>query len=205
MDNRSFPWETIVLATRNKGKIREFEQMLAGYAASIQTVEHYPGLPEVEEDGDTFEANAIKKAETICAATGQAALADDSGLEVDALNGMPGVYSARFAGQNANDEANNKKLISLVRDLPPGQRHAKFVAVLALAAPGEKTMVVRGECEGEIVLFPSGEGGFGYDPYFFLPEFGKTMAELSAKEKNKISHRGKAIRKLESILRGRCI
>ncbi|WCK56880.1 XTP/dITP diphosphatase [Aneurinibacillus sp. Ricciae_BoGa-3] len=198
-----FPWKQIVFATRNKGKVREFSQMFDAYQVEVKTVEDFPGLPEVVEDGETFEANAVKKAETICRETGIPALADDSGLEVDALEGKPGVYSARFAGEHGDDQANNAKLVALMRDIPAGERAARFVSVLALAIPDGETLVARGTCEGEIVLLPAGSNGFGYDPYFFLPEQERTMAELEPEEKNAISHRGNAMRKLHAILQER--
>jgi XTP/dITP diphosphohydrolase len=201
MNKQSFPWKKVVLATKNKGKIREFSRMFAGFEAEILTIADLPDLPDVVEDGDTFEANARKKAETISQVTGLPALADDSGLEVDALDGKPGVYSARFAGPNATDQENNEKLVSLLQNVPEEKRSCRFVSVLALAVPGEETLLVRGTCEGRIVLRSRGENGFGYDPHFFLPEKGRTMAELAPEEKNSISHRGEAVRKLEAILR----
>jgi XTP/dITP diphosphohydrolase len=201
MNKQSFPWKKVVLATKNKGKIREFSRMFAGFEAEILTIADLPDLPDVVEDGDTFEANARKKAETISRVTGLPALADDSGLEVDALDGKPGVYSARFAGPNATDQENNEKLVSLLQNVPEEKRTCRFVSVLALAVPGEETLLVRGTCEGRIVLRARGENGFGYDPHFFLPEKGRTMAELAPEEKNSISHRGEAVRKLEAILR----
>jgi XTP/dITP diphosphohydrolase len=201
MNKQSFPWKKVVLATKNKGKIREFSRMFAGFEAEILTIADLPDLPDVVEDGDTFEANARKKAETISRVTGLPALADDSGLEVDALDGKPGVYSARFAGPNATDQENNEKLVSLLQNVPEEKRTCRFVSVLALAVPGEETLLVRGTCEGRIVLRARGEKGFGYDPHFFLPEKGRTMAELAPEEKNSISHRGEAVRKLEAILR----
>jgi XTP/dITP diphosphohydrolase len=203
VDTTAFPWNQIVLATRNKGKVREITQMFSAYQVEVKTVEDFPGLPEVVEDGETFEANALKKAETICREAGIPALADDSGLEVDALEGKPGVYSARFAGENGDDQANNEKLVGLMKDIPPGERSARFVSVLALAVPGEETLLVRGTCEGEIVLLPAGTNGFGYDPYFFLPQQERTMAELEPEEKNIVSHRGEAMRKLQAMIEKR--
>jgi XTP/dITP diphosphohydrolase len=203
MSKQSFPWKRIVLATKNKGKIREFSRMFEKFDAEVLTIADIPDLPDVVEDGDTFEANARKKAETISRVTGLPALADDSGLEVDALGGKPGVYSARFAGADATDEENNAKLVSLLRDIPEKQRQARFVSVLALATPDDETLLVRGTCEGQIVLEPKGENGFGYDPHFFLPDKQRTMAELAPEEKNRISHRGAAVRQLESVLEER--
>lgn len=187
----------LLLATRNKGKIKEITEVFGVLGWEIEGLP--PDAPEVIEDGTTFEENARKKAETIAALYQTAALADDSGLEVEALDGRPGVYSARYAGENANDEENNRKLLSEMADIPAADRHARFVCVLALARPGEATVTVRGECKGEILTKPMGTGGFGYDPLFFVQEYGKTLAELSLADKNKISHRAKAIRALQKL------
>ncbi|WP_286887191.1 XTP/dITP diphosphatase [Aneurinibacillus sp. UBA3580] len=203
MSKHTFPWKRIVLATKNKGKVREFSRMFKGFDVEIVTIADLPDMPDVVEDGETFEANARKKAEAISHATGLPALADDSGLEVDALGGKPGVYSARFAGPNATDSQNNAKLIALMQDIPEAERKARFVCVLALAIPGGETLFARGTCEGRIVLESKGENGFGYDPHFFLPDRQQTMAELAPEEKNRISHRGEAVRKLENVLRER--
>lgn len=184
----------LILATRNKGKIEEMKTMLSEYGIEVKGVSDYPECPEVEEDGDTFQQNAIKKAETIANILGIPALADDSGLEVDPLEGRPGVYSARFAGPNATDGDNIRKLIESLKDVPAGDRSARFRCVLALAVPGKNTWTSEGTCEGHIVLEPKGTEGFGYDPVFYLPEKGKTMAQLTKDEKNQISHRGKAVR-----------
>jgi XTP/dITP diphosphohydrolase len=199
----SFPWQNIVLATKNKGKVKEFTRLLASFPAKVLTTADFPDLEDVVEDGATFEANAVKKAETISRETGFPALADDSGLEVDALQGKPGVYSARFAGLHGDDRANNEKLVSLLKNVPSEERQARFVSVLAFAVPGEKTLVARGTCEGQIVLEPAGEHGFGYDPFFYLPDKGCTMAELLLEEKNKISQRGQAMDKLKSLMEER--
>jgi len=184
----------LVLATRNKGKIEEMKAMLSGYGIEVKGVGDFPECSEIEEDGDTFQQNAIKKAETISKQLGVPALADDSGLEVDVLEGRPGVYSARFAGPDATDEENIEKLIESLRDVPAGDRQARFRCVVAVAVPGKDTWTSEGTCEGHIVLEPTGNGGFGYDPIFYVPEKGKTMAQLTKDEKNQISHRGKAMR-----------
>lgn len=195
--------DKIVLATRNKGKIKELRELFNPMGIEVISVEAFTSAPEVEEDGQTFEANAIKKAETISQAVGLPALADDSGLEVDALGGQPGVLSARFAGLHATDEENNQKLIDMLKDVPPEKRTARFVCVLALAYPGEETVISRGVCEGVILSQPSGNGGFGYDPFFYVPQLKETMAQLPPSEKNRISHRGQALKKLEKVVRER--
>lgn len=191
----------IVLATHNEGKVRELRQLLSGLGFDVVSLTNYPELPEVIEDGDTFEANAIKKAVETAAAVGEISLADDSGLEVDYLDGAPGVHSARFAGPERGDSANNQKLLQLLEGIPRGKRTAKFRCVVAVATPGGKVATVDGSCEGIIETQPSGSGGFGYDPLFWVPEFGKTFAELNAEIKNAISHRGRALKKVGSILK----
>lgn len=203
MRKQAFPWKRIVLATKNKGKIREFSRMFEEFDVEILTIADIPDMPEVVEDGETFEANARKKAEKILDFTGLPALADDSGLEVDALGGQPGVYSARFAGPDATDSENNEKLTGMLRDVAEEERQARFISVLALAIPGEEILLAKGTCEGIIVLESRGESGFGYDPHFFLPDKHQTMAELTPEEKNRISHRGAALRKLEGLLKER--
>lgn len=195
--------DKILLATRNKGKVREFRELFNPMGIEVLSLDAFPTAPEVEEDGDTFEANAIKKAETISRTFNIAALADDSGLEVDALEGKPGVLSARFAGIQATDEENNEKLIGMLEEIPAEKRTARYVCVLALALPGSKTLTARGDCEGRIVIEPKGNGGFGYDPYFYVPVLKQTMAQLPPDEKNRISHRGQALRKLEKVVRER--
>lgn len=186
--------KVIVLATRNKGKIEEMKRMLSEYRIEVKGLSDFPQVPEVEEDGDTFQKNAVKKAETVSNILGLPALADDSGLEVDALGGRPGVYSARYAGPNATDQENVVKLIESIRDVPVDDRRARFRCVIALAVPEKGTWTWDGTCEGLIVLEPQGTEGFGYDPIFYLPDLEKTMAQLSKDEKNQISHRGEAMR-----------
>jgi XTP/dITP diphosphohydrolase len=197
----------VLLATRNRGKIREFRQICADLPGlRLLSPDDVPGLPEVVEDGTTFEANASKKAREIARASGHYALADDSGLEVDVLGGRPGVYSARYAGDHASDEDNNQRLIAELRALalPIERRTARYRVVLALVAPERPFFIgphlERGSCEGRIRLEPSGEGGFGYDPYFEVEGYGRTMAELAADEKNRISHRGQAMRGMRAFL-----
>lgn len=195
----------LILATRNQKKIIEIKKAMAGW--DIAGLELFPHLGEVEETGSTFEENALIKARAIpprsltkggAEGGGIYILSDDSGLECDALNGAPGVYSARFAGKNATDEENNQKMI---RELK-GKNHtkARYVCVMALIGPNQTEHVIRETWEGEIILEPRGKNGFGYDPYFYIPELKKTAAELTLEEKNKMSHRGKAVKKILHVL-----
>ncbi|WP_134699977.1 XTP/dITP diphosphatase [Ammoniphilus sp. YIM 78166] len=187
----------LVLATRNQGKVQELKHMLADTGIEVRGLQDYPDCPEVEEDGLTFQDNAIKKARTISEFLQLPALADDSGLEVDALDGRPGVYSARFAGPQATDQDNNLKLLQLLEDIPMEKRQARFRCVLALALPGDSTVETwEGTCEGLISQEPRGNYGFGYDPLFLLADQGKMMAELTKEEKSSISHRGLAMKKM---------
>ena len=190
----------LVLATRNQGKIREIEKALDLPRLEIRSLQDFPDLPEVVEDGRTFLENAFKKAQACAQATGGPALADDSGLEVDCLNGAPGIYSARFSGAEATDEANNRKLLSLLEGIPEERRTARFVCRMVLYLPAGTWIQTEGFCPGIIARAPRGEHGFGYDPVFYLPEFNKTMAELPLEEKNQISHRAQALRKIRSHL-----
>jgi XTP/dITP diphosphohydrolase len=186
----------LVLASKNKGKLRELETMLAGSSWELCSVADFPELPPVVEDGQTFRENAVKKALTVAEILKEWTLADDSGLEVDALGGAPGVYSARFAGEPGDDRKNNEKLLRLLAGVPSEQRTARFRCVLALASPEGEVWTTERTCEGLIGLAPRGDQGFGYDPLFYLPELGVTMAELPEEKKNEISHRGKAMRDL---------
>lgn len=195
----------LLVATGNKGKIKEIENYLENLDENtgfeIIGLSQYPDLPEVEEDGDTFSANALKKARERAKETGLLTLADDSGLVVDYLEGAPGVYSARYAGKNATDADNNKKLLDELKDIPLNKRSAHFKCVLALVDPDtEKEIVVEGICEGIIASEPRGENGFGYDPLFFISHFNKTMAELPLKIKNKISHRANGLKRMKEEL-----
>jgi len=192
--------DEIVLATGNKGKVKEFEGLLHGIAKRIIGLGDLESPPEVVEDGETFTENALKKARTIAKYSGKPALADDSGLAVDALGGKPGVYSARYSGEDATDEKNIDKLLGELGDAE--HRSARFVCFLALVTPDGKETVVSGKCEGVILTEPRGSGGFGYDPVFYLPEYGKTMAEIPPDIKNQISHRARAAEKLVRILKG---
>ncbi|WP_086279361.1 MULTISPECIES: ribonuclease PH [Enterococcus] len=196
---KSFPIEdrTIVIATRNPGKAKEFTKLFAEKGYQVKTLLDYPELPDVEETGKTFEENARLKAETIAAILKQPVLADDSGLIVDALDGMPGIFSARFAGEPTNNAANNAKLLHELTGVPKEKRTAMFHCTLVFAAPDKESLVVEGNWAGEIGTIPRGDHGFGYDPLFFVPEEQKTAAELSDERKNEISHRGLAVAKLK--------
>lgn len=196
---KSFPIEdrTIVIATRNPGKAKEFAKLFAEKGYQVKTLLDYPELPDVEETGKTFEENARLKAETIAAILKQPVLADDSGLIVDALDGMPGIFSARFAGEPTNNAANNAKLLHELTGVPKEKRTAMFHCTLVFAAPDKESLVVEGNWAGEIGTIPRGDHGFGYDPLFFVPEEQKTAAELSDERKNEISHRGLAVAKLK--------
>lgn len=195
----------LVFATGNRGKVAELRQLLA----DVGDIEILSGseidLPEVIEDGDTFTANAVKKAMEVSRHTGLPALADDSGLEVDALDGAPGVYSARFAGPNATDADNNRKLLDQLTGVPGEGRTARFRSVLALAdchgALGSRVITSEGMCEGLILDEPRGTGGFGYDPLFFCPELGMTFAEAGIGPKGDLSHRARAMKSMKPRLR----
>jgi len=189
----------LVLATHNRDKVVELRESLHGLPIQILSLDHFPDAPEVEEDGDTLEANAIKKALAIHAHTHLPAVADDTGLMVEALNGAPGVFSSRYAGLQAMYADNVQKLLRELEGVPAMQRTAEFRTVMALALDG-KTYLVEGRCRGRITLAPAGNNGFGYDPVFFVPELNKTFAELTLAEKNKISHRGKAAAAFKALL-----
>ena len=184
----------ILLATRSAGKLRELRQMTAGSPLSWLSLEDFPQVPEAREDGDTFAANATAKALYYAAETKLPALADDSGLEVDALDGAPGVHSAYYAGHPRDDAANNRKLIAALSGVPAQRRTARFRCVLVFVVEGHVIFQTEGSTAGVIVDEPRGSGGFGYDPHFFVPELGRTTAELPPEQKNAISHRGRALR-----------
>jgi XTP/dITP diphosphohydrolase len=190
----------LVLATRNRHKGEELAAILGDLGLHIRTLDDFPDVPEVVEDGETCEANAVKKAIAIAAATGLPAVADDTGLEVDALGGRPGVYAARYAGEHATYEDNCRKLLQELKGVPRERRTARFVTVAALVFPGNGVRVAHGTLDGVIADEPSGRSGFGYDPVFFVPEIGKTLAQVSAEEKNRISHRAKAFAQVRDIL-----
>lgn len=192
----------VVIATQNSGKLKEFQAMLGPLGVEIESMADYPHIPDVVEDGETFSDNAVKKARAVAGATGEITLADDSGLEVDCLGGAPGVYSARFAGEDKDDRANNEKLLRLLEGVPPEKRNARFRCVVAVALPEGPVYTAEGSCEGVIGLRPAGEGGFGYDPLFIVQELGKTFAQLDMDIKNSISHRGKAFNMAGEIIAG---
>ena len=191
----------LVLATRNRHKGEELAALLGGLGIKIRTLDEFPDAPEVVEDGDTCEANAIKKAHAVAAWTGLPAVADDTGLEVDALGGRPGVYAARYAGEDATYEDNCRKLLLELTGVPLEQRTARFLTVAAIALPLDGVRVAQGVLDGVIAEEARGALGFGYDPLFLIPELGKTLAELSADQKNAISHRGKAFTQAIALLR----
>ena len=194
------PMEVIV-ATRNRGKIREFRDALKGLNLRIYGLSDFPDVPEIDEDGDSFTENALKKARFYSKHFGKLTLADDSGLEVDSLNGRPGVHSARYAGERASSQENNQKLLREMQGVPISKRGARFRCILAVASPGGRDVLAEGSCKGRIGFKEKGRKGFGYDPLFILPKEGRTMAELSLEEKNRVSHRGKALRKIRKILK----
>jgi XTP/dITP diphosphohydrolase len=191
-----------VVATRNRGKLREIVPLLAGTGLELHTIDELAPEAELREDGATFEDNALAKARQAARATGLPAIADDSGLEVEALGGAPGVYSARYAGLPSDDERNNRKLLEALHGVPPERRAARFRCVAAFVDPTRGLELVRaGACAGVILKAPRGEGGFGYDPLFLLTDRGRTMAELPLDEKNRLSHRAAAFRALGEALR----
>jgi XTP/dITP diphosphohydrolase len=192
----------LIIASNNAHKMREIQEILGEEFPDMVTLKQAGLTIDVVEDGDTFAANAIKKAEEVRLASGfPAALADDSGLIVDALDGAPGVYSARYAGEGHNDEDNNAKLMLDMEGIPSEQRTCRFVSAVALAREGKKTVCVMGYAEGILLTEAHGTNGFGYDPYFFYPPFGKSFAELSAEQKNTVSHRKHALEALLAVLR----
>lgn len=192
----------ILLATGNRKKAVEITAIFAegeGPKVEFLSLADFPDLPEAVEDGDTFLENARKKAHPAAKATGLPTLGEDSGLEVDALGGAPGIYSARYAGESAADGDNTRKLLEDMKDVPAGKRSARYRCVAVLAFPDGGEITADGSCEGEIALEPRGTGGFGYDPIFLLPD-GHMMAELSPREKDALSHRGRALRKMQISL-----
>ncbi|WP_338826174.1 dITP/XTP pyrophosphatase [Moorella thermoacetica] len=191
----------LVLATKNAGKAREFRELLQDLGVEIETLLDFPGFNLPPETGSTFVDNALFKARLTASMTGLPALGDDSGLEVDFLEGAPGVYSARFAGEPTNDRRNNAKLLQLMEGVPWERRTARFRCVLALVTEDGDTHLAEGTLEGLIATEPRGHQGFGYDPLFYLPEYDLTLAELGDEVKNKLSHRARAVKKMWPILR----
>jgi XTP/dITP diphosphohydrolase len=190
----------LVVATRNRGKMHEIQVLLEGVVDLVQCTADFADFPETVEDGLTFRDNALKKAREAMLYTGLPALADDSGLEVDVLDGRPGVYSARFAGEGAGDAANNRRLLEELDGIPAVRRQAAFVCALAYVTPNGGKEVFSGRIGGVILTSGRGDGGFGYDPLFLVDGFGRTMAELSLEEKNAISHRGQALQLFRGFL-----
>jgi len=190
------PQEPVVLATQNRDKIREIKDILAGVEVPFLTFEDFAGWPDVEEEGATFKENALIKARAVAAFAGMRALADDSGLQVDYLEGEPGIHSARYAGPNGDYGANNRKLLAALEGVPREQRRARFVCWAALVSPKGAEHTAEGVIDGTILEQPRGPGGFGYDPVFVPEGMDRTMAELSEAEKNAMSHRTRALRKL---------
>ncbi len=190
----------IVLATRNEAKSAELQRMLADLPLEVRTLRDYPQVPPLPEEGESYEANARSKALAVARWLNEVALADDSGLEVDYLEGQPGARSARFLGNDATDEDRNREILRRLQGVPPENRTARYRAVVAVAFPDGRVYTFDGTCEGAIALEPRGTGGFGYDPIFYLPELDRTVAELSPQEKDLISHRGQAVRKAREFL-----
>jgi XTP/dITP diphosphohydrolase len=193
----------ILVGTTNAGKLREVTAVLANLPLKFVSLASLTTRPKVVEDGTSFEENALKKARTLSDFSGYVTLADDSGLEVIYLGGAPGIYSARYGGEEGNDDKNNELLLHELAGVPQDKRQARFVCVIALCVPrvlGGKEWLFRGECEGRIAFAPRGERGFGYDPLFIYPPMGLTFAELDPETKNQVSHRGKALRKLKEEL-----
>ena len=186
---------SIVIATRNKGKTAEIREMLKGFPVNIKNLDDFGPIPEIEEDGDTFDENAYKKASITARILGIPALADDSGLLVEALDGAPGVHSARYAGEKATDKQRGEKLLKEMKGKT--NRKAAFECVISIAVPSGPALTYEACCEGLITEEPAGQNGFGYDPVFFFPELNKTFAELTRTEKSRVSHRGKALGELK--------
>ena len=192
----------LVVATRNNGKLKEIELLLKGVVGRVLSYRDFPSCPEVVEDGETFTANALKKARHASLFTGKPAVADDSGLVVSGLGGRPGVLSARFAGEGASDADNNAKLLQMLTGVSSDLRSGAFCCVAALCLPDGQCHTFDGKLSGLILDTPRGSGGFGYDPLFLIPAYGQTLAEVSMEVKNAISHRGQAFLKLKAFLQG---
>jgi XTP/dITP diphosphohydrolase len=191
----------IIVATGNRGKLREIRSALKGLGFQIRGLMDFANVPEVDEDGESFAENGLKKARFYSQFFGKLTIADDSGLEVDALGGKPGIYSARYAGIRVSDQENRKKLLKELEGVPISRRGAGFKCVMAMVSPDGREALTEGSCRGRIGFKEIGKKGFGYDPIFILTRHGKTMAQLSLEEKNRVSHRGKALRKLRKLLK----
>jgi XTP/dITP diphosphohydrolase len=191
----------LLVATGNMGKFAEIRELLRDTVNTLYSLKEFPDIPKVVEDGATFAENALKKGKAAARATGKPVIADDSGLEVDLLGGRPGVRSARYAGEDATDSANNERLIREIAGFPEEERGAAFRCVVALCLPDGTCRTFTGSLNGILLTEPKGEGGFGYDPLFLIPEYGRTLAELPMEVKNAISHRGKALAALKEYLR----
>ena len=190
----------IIIATKNAGKVKDFETLFSPKGFKVKSLLDFPEIEDVEETGVTFAENATLKAEAISFALNKPVIADDSGLAIDALNGEPGVYSARYAGENKDDNANIEKVLQKLNDVPFEKRTARFHCALAIAVPGKRTEIVEGTCEGHILEEKRGENGFGYDPIFFVEKWRCSMAELTKEQKNQISHRANALKKLAPLI-----
>lgn len=192
-----------VIASKNKGKLKEIEEILKDLPFEVISMEDVGITKDIDEYGSTFEENALIKAREVYAASGEMVMADDSGLEVDYLDGAPGIYSSRFAGEGASDEDRNNKLLSLLKDVPFEKRKARFVCVIAVILPDGEEFTVKGTFEGYIGSGPEGTNGFGYDPLFFVPEYNMTAAQMESSKKHEISHRGKALKMMVDELKRR--
>ncbi|MED3563914.1 XTP/dITP diphosphatase [Bacillus xiapuensis] len=190
----------VIIATKNPGKAREFESIFGKRGIEVKTLLDFPEIPDVEETGVTFEENATLKAEAVSKALNKMVIGDDSGLIIDKLDGRPGIYSARYAGEHKNDQDNIDKVLSELEGVSEEERTARFYCALAVAVPNQETMTVYGTCEGRILTERRGTHGFGYDPIFYVPDLGLAMAELPSEGKNKISHRANALKRLDSVL-----
>lgn len=190
---------SLLIATTNLGKLKEFNDLFGAFSIELKSLKDFPEAQEVEETGTTFQENARLKAEALCEFSNLPTLADDSGLSIEALNGQPGVYSARYAGLDKNDQANMEKVLFELNGIPIEKRRAAFYCVLALAIPGKPTRFIEGRLDGYISLEPRGNNGFGYDPIFFVPEQKATLAEISREVKNTISHRANAFEQLKKM------
>lgn len=186
----------LIAATKNKGKLEEIAQLLAQFPCKVVSMAEAGIEDDIDESGSTFEENALIKAKSVWKATGEIVIADDSGLEVDYLDGAPGVYSARYAGEGATDADRNRKLLDALAGVSADKRTGRFVCIVAVVFPNGSSLIVRGTCEGYIGFEPAGSNGFGYDPLFYIPEIGLTIAQMEADMKNNISHRGNALRKM---------